>query len=136
MKKKIIAVLIAGGVCAGAFFICRTPKKQTEAPLTLNEYQRVSYLNIRGWDAEEISCSEITVPETFEGVYQEYAQVQISQHLPLEDYKGKTVTRCLYMIKNYGGDVPVVAELLLSGDRLIASALIENKPDGFIKPVS
>ncbi|MGN1480681.1 DUF4830 domain-containing protein [Porcipelethomonas sp.] len=133
MNKKIIALIAAAGVTTAAFFICRHHEPQKESPLVLNEYQREAYLNLRGWDAEEISQSTVTVPESFEGVYKQYADVQKKQGLPLEEYKGKEVVRCLYNIKNYGGDVPVTAELLFYEDRLIAAALIENKPDGFIK---
>ena len=137
MNKKLIAVIVAAGISTAAFFICKNHNKpQKEEPMVLNEYQREAYLNIRGWDTEEISQITVTVPESFEGIYKQYADVQKKQGLPLEDYKGKEVVRCLYNIKNYGGDVPVTAELLFYEDRLIAAALIENKPDGFIKALT
>ena len=50
--------------------------------------------------------------------------------------KEKEVLRCLYRVLNYGGDSEVTAELLLYNDELISAALIENKQDGFIKPLN
>lgn len=100
----------------------------------LNEYQREAYLNIRGWEIEEISCQTVRIPEEFEGIYREYADIQSKDGFKLENYKGKEVLRCLYRVLNYGGDSEVTAELLLYNDELISAALFENKQDGFIKP--
>lgn len=137
MKKKFIALAAVLGVAAAAVFICRRVEpKHNEPPLVLNEYQRESYLNIRGWDIEEVSCETVRIPEEFEGIYKEYADIQSKDGFKLENYKGKEVQRCLYRVLNYGGDSEVTAELLLYNDELISAALIENKPDGFIKSLN
>lgn len=137
MKKKFIAITAVLGVAAAAVFICRRVEpKHTQPPLVLNEYQREAYLNIRGWEAEEISCETVRIPEEFEGIYKEYADIQSKDNFKIENYKGKEVTRCVYRILNYGGDSEVTAELLLYNDELISAALIENKPDGFIKSLN
>lgn len=137
MKKKIIAIAAVLGIAAAAIFICRRIEpKQDEPPLVLNEYQREAYLNIRGWEIEEISCQTVRIPEEFEGIYREYADIQSKDGFKLENYKGKEVLRCLYRVLNYGGDSEVTAELLLYNDELISAALIENKQDGFINPLN
>lgn len=137
MKKKLIAITAVLGIAVGAVFICRCIEpKNPQPPLTLNEYQREAYLNIRGWEAEEISCETVRIPEEFEGIYKEYTDIQSKDNFNLEDYKGKEVMRCLYKVLNYGGDSEVTAELLLYNDELISAALIENKPDGFIKSLN
>lgn len=137
MKKKIIFAAIIFVLCAGLFILCilkKTPPQEKQIILE-NSYSREAYLNIKGWDAEEISCETIRIPENFDGIYAEYAKAQEKQKLPLEKYKGKEVTRFLYNINNYGSDNNVFAELLISENRLIAAALIENKSDGFISPL-
>ena len=136
MKKKFIAIAAIPVITVGAVFLCRCSEpKHTQQPLVLNQYQREAYLNIRGWDVEEISCETVRIPEDFDGIYKEYAEIQSKDGFDLEDYKGKEAQRCLYRVLNYGGDSEVTAELLLYNDKLISAALIENKPDGFIKPI-
>ena len=99
MKKKIIAIAAVLGIAAAAIFICRRIEpKQDEPPLVLNEYQREAYLNIRGWEIEEISCQTVRIPEEFEGIYREYADIQSKDGFKLENYKGKEVLRCLYPV--------------------------------------
>ena len=108
MKKKIIAIAAVLGIAAAAIFICRRIEpKQDEPPLVLNEYQREAYLNIRGWEIEEISCQTVRIPEEFEGIYREYADIQSKDGFKLENYKGKEVLRCLYRVLNYVGDSEV-----------------------------
>jgi hypothetical protein len=137
MKKKIIAAFLIAGTAAGAFFLCRnTGHESMEEMLVLNEHQRESYLNIRGWDVESISSSTVKIPETFDGIYAEYAKTAEKNGFHLEKYKGKDVERCLYRVKNYGGNSEVTAELLMYDNRLVSAVLIENKPDGFIKGVN
>lgn len=135
MKKRFIAMAATGLAATGFFAVSfiSEPPAENENFITLREFEREPYINLRGWEVTEIKCEEITVPQSFEGVYETYARVQEEEGLPLEKYKGKKVTRCLYQVENYGGENEVLAELLLSGDTLIAAALIENSPDGFIK---
>lgn len=134
MKKKIIcsgAVLI---ICAGIFVICRLkkPSEDNKAIILESSYSREAYLNIKGWDVKEMSSETVRVPESFDGIYKEYADIQEKQKLPLNEYKGKEVRRFLYNVTNYNSENNVCAELLISENRLIACAIIENKPNGFI----
>lgn len=138
MKKKIICASVIILICAGLFTVCmlKNPVQVENSIILENSYSREAYLNIKGWEVEEISCEPIRVPENFEGIYEEYAEVQSKQELPLENYKGKEVQRYLYKVINFNTDSDVCAELLISENKLIAAALIENKPDGFISAVS
>lgn len=138
MKKKIICISIIIVICAGLFAVCKLEKSSSDADAILleNSYSREAYLNIKGWDVKEVSCETVKVPESFEGIYKEYADVQKKQDLPLDNYKGKEVQRFLYNVSNYGSENKVCAELLISENRLIAAAIIENAPNGFISPLS
>lgn len=137
MKKKIICSAVILVICAGLFAVCMLKKQSPmeEQIILENKYSREAYLNIKGWDIEEISVEVIRVPENFDGIYKEYARVQKSQDLPLEKYKGQEAERFLYSIKNCGDD-KVFAELLIRDNRLIAAAVIESREEGnIIKPL-
>lgn len=136
LKKIVIFVLLA--LICGIFFIFCMKKDdiQPESSIILSsESEREAYLNIKGWDVTAVITEEITIPADFEGLYKSYAQIQEKQKLPLDKYKGKPAERFLYCVNNYNGDTEIYAELLISEERLIAAALIEQTPDGFVKPV-
>ncbi len=138
MKKKIICSAVILVICVGLFTVCmlKKPSQKEEQIILENQYSREAYLNIRGWDIEEISHEIIKIPENFNGVYKEYASVQKSQNLSLEKYKGKEAERFLYSVKNRGEN-NVFVELLIRENRLIAAALIESGDEGnTIKPIS
>ena len=133
IKKRTAVILSAAVISSGAFFICRTDKSLPEKDVILeNEYALEGWLNLKGWKVGAPVCSEVTVPEDFTGVYNDYALIQQKLRLPLEEYKGRRVTRYLYDVENYGGDVPVTAELLISENKLIAAALFESRQGGKI----
>lgn len=136
LKKSLILMLIAVSA-ASIVLLCRTAsgkKTASEAPTILSDSQLEPYLNIRGWDVEKLSDETVRIPEKFNDTYQRFADVLKENGFDIEKYKGKEVRRVLFLVKNYGGDSEVHAELLLDEGKLIGSALIENKPDGFIKP--
>lgn len=135
--KKILISIILIIVCLLLFFLCigkkETPDNNTV--LLSDSYQREAYLNLKGWDVTLISEDEIKIPESFNGIYKNYAQIQTKQKLPLKDFCGKNVRQFLYNVENYGNSFPVYAELLIHDNQLIAAALIEQQPNGFIKNI-
>ncbi|MBE6844257.1 MAG: DUF4830 domain-containing protein [Ruminococcus sp.] len=135
LAKKIFIIVGALFVCIILFLVCfkkhSNPVKQNI--ILKDSYAREAYLNLKGWDVDLISGSSIRIPESFEGIYSTYAEIQKKQNLPLESYKGETAERFLYKVNNYNGDYDVYAELLISGNELVAAALIQQTPDGFIK---
>lgn len=132
-----MCALIIAAVCVILLIICMSSgKSKKETPVILeNSYSREAYLNINGWDAEEISCETVRVPEVFEGIYEEYAKIQDKQKLPLRSFKGKEVLRYLYNINNYNGNCKAFGELLICDDELVSAAIIEKAPDGKILPL-
>lgn len=137
MLKKIIILLLIAVSAASIVLLCRTAsgkKTASEESVILSDSQLEPYFNIRGWDVEKISDETVRIPEKFNETYQRYYEVLKENGFDIEKYKGKEVRRVLFLVKNFGGSSEVHAELLLDGGKLIGSALIENKPDGFIKP--
>ncbi|MBQ3567031.1 MAG: DUF4830 domain-containing protein [Oscillospiraceae bacterium] len=135
--KKIVVFILLVAVCGVIFLFCmkKDELSDKEKVILSNATERESYLNIKGWDVTQISSDEVQIPGDFEGVYKVYAQVQQKQSLPLAEYKGRSVERFLYRVNNYNGDSEIYAELLISENNLVAAALIQQIPDGFIKPI-
>ena len=137
MRKKILISGLILVVCTGIFFLCRIKKDTPEAGIFLKDrYSREAYLNIKGWDVTEESSMDVVIPCEFTGIYSDYAALQEKQGLPLSKYKGKKAQRFIYTVKNYGGDVPVKAELVISGGKLVSAALVENVLYGKLMPVT
>ena len=134
MLKKFLILMLIAVSAASIVLLCRTASGKKTAPeesVVLSDSQLEPYLNISGWDVEKLSDETVRIPEKFN---ERYAQALKENGFDIEKYKGKEVRRVLFLVKNYGGDSEVHAELLLDEGKLIGSALIENKPDGFIKP--
>ncbi|MGN0613246.1 MAG: DUF4830 domain-containing protein [Porcipelethomonas sp.] len=137
VRKKIIPIAIIIVISSALFAICMLRSKTTDDSKNIilnNRYSRESYLNLNGRQVTELGCETIRVPACFDGIYEKYAEIQEKQGLPLENYKGEEVKRYTYSVDNYGGNKNVCAELLVYENRLIAAALIEQSPDGFIEP--
>jgi hypothetical protein len=136
MFKKILILLLIALSAFSIILLCRTSSKQEEISATvLADSQFEPYLNLKGLEGEKLSDEQITIPESFTGVYKDFADIQKAAGFDLSSFKGKQVRRVTYLITNYSSDTEVIAELLLYGDKLISAALIENKPDGFISPL-
>ena len=73
---------------------------------------------------ELVSDGEITVPKTWNAVYEEYNELQRAQGLDLVPYKGKTARRLVYSLSDSEG----YAEVLLSDGRIIAAHISPMTP--------
>lgn len=137
MKKKLLSIVMICASVGGIFLLSRvTPEENTPEKLILNEYSLEPYLNIRGWEVTELSVDTVRIPQTFEGSYKTFAEEMKKSGFDLESHKGDCVTRYTYSVDNYGEDY-IHAELLLTQENeLISAALIQCRPDGFIKPLS
>lgn len=134
MKKKIIFPLLIAAVFSGIFFMNR--KNKDDPPkdfLKLNQHQLEAYLNIRGWKVTETGCETIRIPQKFSGSFKILSDEIKKSGFDLESHKGETVKRYTYVVDNYG-EPGINAELLITDENeLIGAALIQQKPDGFIK---
>lgn len=136
MKKKIIALLTISAVIAGIFLLSRrNTSSMPEERLILSEYQLEPYLNIRGWKVTPLSAETVKIPQKFTGSFQTLADEMKSSGFDLESHKGEEVTCYTYSVENYG-ESGVTAQLLVTAENeLISAALIQQKPDGFIKAI-
>ncbi len=92
---------------------------------------RVGYFASHGWDVEEISSKDITIPSDFSDSYEAYAVIQDKQGLPLREYAGKPAKIYVYKVNNYSPDNQnMLAELLVCDDTAVASLVYgENDSD-------
>ena len=135
MKKIIIAVIIASIITWLYFINCKTKNINTKDRIILNEQQLEAYLNIKGFKVNQISCDTVVIPLKFTGSYLKYAEEMKKSGFDLESHKGETVQRYTYSVDG-DDNSDIRAELLLINDNeLIGAAIIQQKPDGFIKSI-
>lgn len=96
---------------------------------------RADFVRQFGWEIAETPEEEqsVTVPESFDQIYEAYNELQKKQGLSLNRYKGKEVTRYTYRITNYPDyDGTVYVNLLVYKNKVIAGDVSSAEADGFI----
>ena len=96
---------------------------------------RVNFISGFGYEVEKDSCmtENVTIPETFDAAYTKYNDLQRSQGLNLNKYKGKNATRYSYYVKNYDGyDGKVLITLLVYKNRVIGGDVTGIDGNGFV----
>ena len=96
---------------------------------------RVEFLRRFGWEVNTApnETVNVTVPETFDDIFEGYNRLQLEQGLDLSRYRRKTVTRYTYTVTNYPDyDGEVFATLLVYRGRVIGGDICSAEPTGFI----
>ena len=139
----LCAVLLASAaVCGGLWSGLSHGAGETQTAAGLipdptgirSEEDRVAYLESWGWlvSEEPASVEEILIPETLDGSYQEYLDLQKSQGFDLTAYAGKTVKRYTYAVHNYPGlQENIWASLLMDKKTVIGGEIFCSQGDGF-----
>lgn len=101
-----------------------------------------AFLAALGWevDPEPLEVRELVIPRQFSGVYADYVQLQKKQGFPIEQYGGMDAVRYTFRVRNYPtGESEIVADLVVSGQTVIAGDIQSTALDGFmvgLKPTS
>ena len=122
-KRHILCVLAGAALLGGMLWLLRTPDTTDNVVLYPDAYSREYYLNLCGWQVTLLQEDTVTIPRQFNQTYAAYSQLQEKQGFPLSRHKGEQALRCTYQVENYGGDVPVRAELLLCGGVIVAGSI-------------
>ena len=134
--KKLTFMAIA----AAAFALTACAKKETAVVSDIaagDVSARISYFASHGWEVEEISEKEVTIPAEFSDTYEEYALFQDKQGLPLREYAGRNARLFVYEVKNYSPDSrKMLAELLVCDDTAVASLVYSEDGGKLRMPVS
>ncbi|HEX2938203.1 MAG TPA: DUF4830 domain-containing protein [Ruminiclostridium sp.] len=97
---------------------------------------RVAFLKSLGWktSAEPIEVVEISIPQTFNAVYNNYNSIQKSQGFDLSAYRGVRAKRWTYSISNYPGvKEGVRANLIVYNGELIGGDVSSVDINGFMQ---
>ncbi len=97
--------------------------------------ERIAFLEQFGWKVEEepLEFSEVTIPKTFNAVYEGYNSIQIAQGLDLVPYAGKTCEQWVYEVLNHpSGEEGIRATLLVYEGKVVAGDICSPKFNGFI----
>ncbi|MBR2278281.1 MAG: DUF4830 domain-containing protein [Eubacterium sp.] len=109
--------------------------QQTSAEVVscATEKERAAYLASLGWEFDSTTAKDITIPASFNQVYENYNALQKEHGFDLEPYKGKAATIYTYNITNYRDGKKVIANLLVCDGKLIAADLCDpSAKDGFL----
>lgn len=125
-KKFFLGFITAAVLLCGVMLILPENKLNSipdSPPVNASDTNsRVSYFASHGWEVEEISSKDITIPSDFSESYEAYAVIQDKQGLPLREYAGKPAKIYVYKVNNYSpGNQNMLAELLVCDDKAVAS---------------
>lgn len=104
-----------------------------------NEDERIAFLSQYGWKIEEdpIEVSEVIIPSEFNETYSAYNEIQKTQSMDLEAYKGQRVKKWVYEIKNYPGYPAesdcIRATILVLDGMVIGGDISSIEADGFMQ---
>lgn len=131
-KKFTIFAIGAAVILAGIILIFPDNQNQQKADNTAvvdasSVSRRIDYFASHGWDVEEISGKDITIPAEFTEEYEQYAAIQDKQGLPLREYAGKPGKIYVYEVRNFDpSEQHMLAELLVCDDTAIASLVYSD----------
>lgn len=97
--------------------------------------KRIALLRSFGWEVEESprEIVEVTIPREFDSVYETYNELQAPLGLDLYPFRGRTVRRYTYVVKNHTSRSTVLANLLFSADTFLGGDVCSAVPDGFVE---
>lgn len=97
--------------------------------------ERIAFLKQFGWEVESepVEIDQVSIPQKFNKVYENYNEIQREQGLDLTKYKGKSCKRIGYRVTNYpGGEENVRANLLIYENKVIGGDICSTQLDGFM----
>ena len=127
-------VIARGNADADVVSVTEETMEKKEVKLKTND-DRISLLEGYGWtvDKEPIEFMEVKIPDEFDGVYNDYNEIQKRQGMDLTKYSGKRVMRYTYRINNHpSNEEGVVANIIVYKNKLIAGDVCSPKLGGFM----
>ena len=143
-RRKAVLFLIVFALILAAIIMAvslrgtgGTPRSdRTPAPILVRTAgDAAAYLAALGWEVEPepVEVREIVIPRSFSGVYADYVALQKKQGFPIEQYGGRDAVRYTFRVKNYPtGEKEIVADLVVSGQTVIAGDIQSTALDGFM----
>jgi len=139
MSKKTMYILISAAIVLAAVILIFPDNRKPDgvpasAPVDASTAgRRIDYFASHGWEVEEVAEKNIVVPSDFSQGYEQYAQLQDKQGMPLREYAGRNAQLYVYDVKNYSPESKkMLAELLVCDDTAIAS-LVYSEDGGSLR---
>ena len=148
--KFFTAILFSAAVLVGIVALLPVIDPSGETAVAALDYkgvdtveEQLEFLRELGHtpDPNPVYAGEVVIPEVFDSVYETYNQLQKSQGLNLEKYKGKTVQRYTYALSDASGETDGVigetryATLLIYKNRIIGGDVTTTGPNGRVERV-
>lgn len=129
-----LAIIIAAAVWPKSREVKASTSGRENTNITTNE-KRMAFLESYGWKVDEnpIEVVEVTVPQVFNTVYNNYNTIQKEQGFDLSRYKGKRVKRWSYTVTNYpAGKTGIRADLLIYNGTVVGGDVCTVALNGFM----
>ena len=100
----------------------------------------VTFIQDLGWeiDAVPAEITHVTLPESFDAVYETYSAVQSHSGFPFADFKGKNVTRYTYNVRNHkkSASDKVTAGVFVYENTIIGAEISSGGMNGFMHAIT
>lgn len=143
IKKRNLAAALAAVVvaAAGMAFLGGKPEavsaflRRTSEVKCAGPEEGAQWLQEQGWETDGSPAQmEVLIPGKFDAIYESYNDIQKGQGFDISRYRGETVTKYTYLVKNYPGEPEgVAANLLVYQERIIGADLCSLELGGFLK---
>lgn len=121
----IITILVIVIITGGCLFIS-----------SITDNDNIEFLKSYGWEVKKkpIEKTEVTIPEEFDEVYQNYNLLQLQAGLNLKNYCGKTGIRYTYEVTNYPikTEYTVRANVIVIDNTPVAGDIMTTNINGFM----
>ena len=97
---------------------------------------RQAFLLEMGWEIDPASedLRQVRLPETLEGMLEQYNEIQLAQGYDLRDHLGESCQQFTYRVTNYPDETQtVLATLYIQGRTLIAGDVHSTALNGFLQ---
>ena len=134
-KRKALAILLIAAIVIAAVILLFPTKGGGDVVKGIKtEEDRVAYIAGLGYTiTDDPSVSkEVTIPESFDEVYENYNALQKECGFDLSGYQGRRVMLYTYCITGYDGYDKVMLDLLVYKDKIIGGSIYTQSVDGFM----
>lgn len=138
-KKTVRLIITVLLIIAVTVFII-TAATAADEPAGNTPEEIMGFLSEYGYSVSSPVVKEITIPEEFNDVYENYNKLQKKQNFNLEKYKGRnavsyTFSVIGYIDENGEPDTSVEAHILVCDGKIIGGDIASTRLDGFMKPI-
>jgi len=130
--RALVIVAAAAAILLSLIFLRWQNSEKNELMTTEG---RKMFLSELGWeiDPDSESYKSVLLPQTLEGIMEEYNRLQLEQGFDLSQHCGEECEQFCYTVTNYPNcDNTVYATLYLQNGKLIAADIHSNAIDGFM----